>query len=166
MHEVCFILNDDSKEWPEYIASLFKTSKIKVRTEFDSALANTRTKNAKGPLAKVTIIIVSPGHLTFLRGNTDFGYKSLVPDPGAGILFLLGVEKDDLNSLGVDRQPLSSRFLSFAKWKQFDHNHTNDLSQYAEKLLQTISKKPPVQPPLVIPKGFRLVPDMARSEVG
>lgn len=165
MHDVCFILNDDSREWPDYIASLFKnSSKIKVRTEFDGPLANTRTKYPK-PLAKVTVVIVSPGHLNFLRGNTDFGYKSLVPDPGHGILFLLGVDKEDLNSPGVDRQPISSRFLNLAKWKQFDHNHTNELSECTEKLLQSIPKKPVPSPNVPIPKAFKLVPDTARSEV-
>lgn len=156
---VLLVLNKDSEDWPDYIKSLFKsTSGPKIQTEYDTVLSRTKTPKSQSTL---TVVIASPGHLEFLRENLDFNYKAMVPNPENAVLFLLGVKREDLGSRGIDRQPITGRFPDYAKWKQFDHDHAPEMVRHIEQRLKALKSKRPIPS---APKGFKLVPEVVRSE--
>lgn len=158
---VCFVLNKDADLWPTYIQTLFENaSSQKIRTEFDTVLFRSKSINSKSPAA-LTVVFASHGHLELLRENTGFNYRTFVTDQGNAILFLLGVDEDDLNVRGADQQPISSRFSNFSAWKKFDHEHPVEMVRFIEHHLKSIKNKKPLPSQ---PRSFKLVPNVARCE--
>ena len=146
MWDICLLYNLDAQPWAEYIFRYFAKTIPEVRSGFfvDTDLSKHYRLHELRDIfsnAKAIIVIISPGHVEFLKQNKHFSYTGLVENLTRAQLLLCGVKPEELTSClggsGEQVLPISARFPQFNRWIKTGHKNYRDLLSTTVAMIET-----------------------------
>lgn len=157
--DVCVVCNADaqSESWPSYIVDQASSTSGDVRslTVLDTALSRPGSADTLRS-ARAVVVIVSRGHLEYLRrcaGDGGPAYGACSPE--RGLILLCGVSDDDLEQPTPSGRKISDHFPKYNSWQRFPYDV--ERSVLAQKLKTLMSARS---------LAVKLLQTTARCEVG